>query len=1107
MSNTIQEVKWNVDYALKNNSEEELISWISDFLLDHIGKELGESSKKINVSTNFSDMGIDSHIVNLFNNEMYKIIPTISKTVLFETNNIKQLAEYLVENHRDEITNIKNIDFKDDDFDNEEIIKESAEVVEDSIEKKVNLKQESNREMEDNWEDDWDKGFDEFLDEPSNNKIKNYVEDKQEIVKADLERKVPLIEPPSDNDIAIIGVSGRYPLADSVDEFWNNILNGTECITEIPIERWNYKIEYDPDKTKSNKVFSKWGGFIRDVDKFDPMFFNMTPMDAEGTDPQERLFLQVAYEALEDAGYTKTSLEGKKVGVFIGAMYSHYSSIGVEESVKGNNISLNSLHASIANRISYYFNLSGPSIAIDTMCSSSITALYFAVESIKAGNCDMAIVGGVNLTLHPDKYRFLCGGKLASSEGKCRAFGAGGDGYVPGEGIGAIILKRVDKSNKNRDQIYATIKGVSINHGGRTNGYTVPNPNAQAEVIKETLKKTGIDPRSITYVEAHGTGTPLGDPIEITGITKAYREYTDDNQFCAIGSVKANIGHLESAAGIAAITKVILQMKNKKLAPTILSDVVNPSINFAQTPFYLQHDVSQWNRPVINENGIDKEYLRRAAISSFGAGGSNAHIIIEEFDDRKLSDKSDVDLNQKEIIVFSARNSKQLKTYAENMLNYLSEAVEINKEKSNTIRLSDIAYTLQVGREAMTERIAMVVSNIKDLIEKLKLFCEDTKDIKNFYRGDKNRLLDELLLTGEEGELYLKGILASKKLEKIATLWVLGVNFDWENFNAERNVTRISLPTYPFDKRSCWPVEVKNSLVEIVESIRVDNVHPLIDENRSTLEEQCFTKCINENTMYVGDYLISNEYKVSPSLFTEMIWYSATSSSRINKVNRIYDLEFLKECTLKSEPINVNVSILSDGGDVNVQVWSSDYNEDDSIFCSGKCEYIDVEEDLNSTLEIKAQDVIERCGIQKVQKDFYDIFIQNNIEYGNSFKRIKEFGKGENETISYLQLSRPNNKFLINPEVLEGAIQSILYSALHGINHDEQQYKLSYIDEIRVYKEIKNNAYVHVKFTDDINKEVNEELYSNILIFDGDGEVAIEINNIMFLLINVKDSQ
>ncbi len=274
-------------------------------------------------------------------------------------------------------------------------------------------------------------------------------------------------------DIAIIGLAGRYPQADNLEEFWTNLKMGKDCITEIPGDRWDYRAYFDKDKQKEGKSYSKWGGFLNDVDKFDPLFFNISPLEAERMDPQERLFLQCVYESIEDAGYTRQSLGqgtsfglGNLVGVFVGVMYEEYQLFGIEEALRGRPVALWGLPSSIANRVSYFCDFHGPSMAIDTMCSSSLSAIHLACESIVRGKCELAIAGGVNVSVHPNKYLFLSQGRFASSKGRCESFGIGGDGYVPGEGVGAVLLKPLAKAIADGDHIYGVIKSTAVNHGG-----------------------------------------------------------------------------------------------------------------------------------------------------------------------------------------------------------------------------------------------------------------------------------------------------------------------------------------------------------------------------------------------------------------------------------------------------------------------------------------------------------------------------------------------------------------------------------------------------------------------------------------------------------------
>lgn len=606
---------------------------------------------------------------------------------------------------------------------------------------------------------------------------KVYIEEKQE-------------SQPQQEDIAIIGISGKYPQAHNLDEFWKNLKEGRDCITEIPKERWDYHEMYDPNRESFGTSYTKWGGFLDDIDKFDALFFRISPREAQLLDPQERLFLETVWETMEDGGYTGKALEKEKVGVFAAAMWTHYDMFQAKQN--GKSLSPMVTHASIANRISYFFNFKGPSIAVDTMCSSSLTALHLACQSIKSGECSYAVVGGVNLSLHANKYISLSHQRFVSSDGKCRSFGEGGDGYVPGEGTGAVLIKRYSDAVKDHDNIYGIIKATSLNACGTTSGYTVPSPVMQMELIQENIEKAGILPEQITAIEAHGTGTSLGDPIEIEGLMRAFSNCNGKENFCSVGSVKSNIGHLEGAAGMASITKILLEMKYKKLVPSIHSDTMNKAIKLEHTPFYIQHTLEDWN---VHDS------KRYGAISSFGAGGANAHVILEEYTGVKHSSPEE---EKGRIFVLSAKNQDSLDATLKKLYTYIKEQEEIT--------LKDIAYTLQVGRVEMEERFAMAVNTKDELTKKLGAYLDGTLDEREYYVGNTRHQTDAL----DDIEVDY-----TQKPEVLALLWTRGKQIDFERLYAgEEKPYHISIPGYTFRKKRYWVDDfVKQATVDsVVES-------------------------------------------------------------------------------------------------------------------------------------------------------------------------------------------------------------------------------------------------------------------------------------------------
>jgi acyl transferase domain-containing protein/non-ribosomal peptide synthetase component F/SAM-dependent methyltransferase len=613
-----------------------------------------------------------------------------------------------------------------------------------------------------------------------------------------------------ERDIAVIGLTGRYPGARDIGEFWNNLQEGKDCVTEIPPERWDYSLYFDPDKNKPGKTCCKWGGFLEEVDRFDPLFFNIAPQDAAIMDPQERLFLETVWQLFESTGYTRASLQQicqGRVGVFAGAMYQNYHCFNaglIQESA----VALSSFSA-IANRVSYFFNFQGPSIAVDTACSASAIAIHMACESLRKGECRMAVAGGVNLSLHPKKYIGLSLSQLLGSRKDSRSFNDG-DGFLPAEGVGAALLKPLNQAIADRDTILAVIKSTATNHGGHTNGYSVPNPNAQAQLIEANFRQSGINPRMISYVEAAASGSALGDPIEINALTKAFQNFTADRQFCAIGSVKSNIGHPEAVSGIAQLTKVILQLQHRKLAPAIKAERLNPKINFGSTPFYLQKKLEEWRRPVMLIDGIEQEIPRYATVSSFGAGGSNAHLIVAEYipapaetGPRQAAGPDSPD-GARQIAVFSARNQERLRAVAAQMLAFIESQPET--------KFADLIYTLQAGREAMEARLAMVVCDRRELMQGLQAYLNPETANRRaaadfpYFSGDLGTDQSDIqgLLAGTTGESFREILLAEHNPEKLALYWVRGGDIPWDKLHPDREARRIALPTYPFERQRCW---------------------------------------------------------------------------------------------------------------------------------------------------------------------------------------------------------------------------------------------------------------------------------------------------------------
>ncbi|MBW4477602.1 MAG: KR domain-containing protein [Tolypothrix brevis GSE-NOS-MK-07-07A] len=497
--------------------------------------------------------------------------------------------------------------------------------------------------------------------------------------------------------IAIIGMSGRFPGAKDISSFWQNLCDGVEAISTFTDEEL---IEFEVSRELlNNSNYLKVGAILEDIDLFDASFFGFNPKEAEITDPQHRLFLECAWEALENAGYDSQNCKSR-IGVYAGASLNNYQSFNLNRDQIG---SANSFQKMIGNdkdflatRVSYKLNLTGPSLTVQTACSTSLVATSLACQSLLNYQCDMALAGGVSIRI-PQKTGYLHQeGGILSPDGHCRAFDAKARGTIIGNGAGVVVLKRLADAIADGDHIYAVIKGNAINNDGSGKvGYTAPSVNGQAQVIAEALALADVEAETISYIEAHGTGTVLGDPIEISALTNVFRESTDQKGFCAIGSVKTNIGHLDAAAGVTSLIKTALALKHQQIPPSLNFEQPNPEIDFANSPFYVNTKLTEWKTTHIP---------RRAGVSSLGIGGTNAHVILEEAPILPESTSS----RPWQLLVLSAKTDSALKTASVNLVNHLKQYPDLN--------LADIAYTLQCGRQAFEHRQTVVCRDIADAI-------------------------------------------------------------------------------------------------------------------------------------------------------------------------------------------------------------------------------------------------------------------------------------------------------------------------------------------------------------------------------------------------------
>ncbi len=507
--------------------------------------------------------------------------------------------------------------------------------------------------------------------------------------------------------IAIIGIGCRFPGSSGPQAFWQSIRDGVDAITEVPADRFDLSRVYDPDPTIAGKINTRWGGFVEQVDQFDPQFFGISPREAARMDPQQRLLLEVTWEALEDAGQVPEKITGSQTGVFVGISNNDYGRTQFSDLSRidayagtGNALSI------AANRISYLFDFRGPSIAIDTACSSSLVAVHLACTSLRNGESTLALAGGVNLILSPAITMNFTKAGVMAPDGRCKTFDAGANGYVRSEGAGLVVLKPLSRALADGDAIYAVIRGSAVNQDGRSNGLMAPNPLAQEAVLREAYRRAGVSPGDVQYVEAHGTGTLLGDPIEARALGRVLADGRPPGRLCAIGSVKTNIGHCEAAAGVAGLIKVALALRHAEIPANLHFQEPNPHIPFDELPIRVQTKPGPWSV----EDGP-----ALAGVSSFGFGGTNAHVVLQQAPQSQPKIHDDSGPKSCYLLPLSARSPEALQAVARTYEQFLA---------TSELPLHDVCYSASARSSHNDYRLAVAGNSSQQLIEGLAAFLK-----------------------------------------------------------------------------------------------------------------------------------------------------------------------------------------------------------------------------------------------------------------------------------------------------------------------------------------------------------------------------------------------
>ena len=724
-------------------------------------------------------------------------------------------------------------------------------------------------------------------------------------------------------DIAIIGVACKLPNSNNVDEFWDNILHGRNCFVTKPPEKMLldelFKNPYYADlfdhrhwRKEDENVENFVGGFIQDFDKFDANFFGIPPREARYIDPQQRVFMEVAWSAIEDAGYTDKSIRDSMTGIFVGrdgtnsntyAFHTAYDSVSISGSWAG----------ILASRLNYLFNLKGPAFVVDTACSSGLVAIHEACGALRNNECEMAIAGGISLgapgveqeKAPEDTEEANADAAVVSDDNAVRTFDKKCSGTVFSEGCTVIVLKPLDKAIKDRNQIYGIIRGSAMNSDGASNGLTAPNPIAQENVIVDAWKRAQINPEELDFIETHGTGTLLGDPIEIKGLTNAFSHFTDKKQFCGVGSVKTNIGHTVGAAGVTNVVKLVLGMRNEVMPPNRNFSEPNPHIDFVDSPVYVVDQPTEWKRG-------DK--VRIAGASAWGYSGTNCHLVVQE---PPLLETS-VNTKPLNIFTISAKTEKSMLSFIENYHQYF--------EKHSNLNIADVCFTSNVGRGHYFYRVAILAETFDELKEKVDYLYSNgmsSNSDRHIY-FNAHQIVPEKKKQRERGDITQKdiSILSQKadelmnvlcdhsvsgdsykeKVTLLADAYVNGANVQWQTLYEGENVRTVSLPTYPFERISFWG-EKRDIHVKDYSNVRSDDIkHEFITGRLvDTINETIYELKFDLNTQWpIQDHILVGNNVVSGTTYVDILKSAFEDYYKTRKIV-FEDIIFLQTLILSME--------------------------------------------------------------------------------------------------------------------------------------------------------------------------------------------------------------
>ncbi|PXX69494.1 amino acid adenylation domain-containing protein [Pseudomonas sp. LAMO17WK12:I10] len=893
--------------------------------------------------------------------------------------------------------------------------------------------------------------------------------------------------------IAIIGLSGRFPQARNVQAFWEAVAEGRDCISRVDRDYWRMDQAYSPTR-QAGKSYCDFIGAVDDIDRFDPLFFNISPADADDMDPQQRLFLQEAWSCLEDAGLHPQQLAGSKCGVFVGC--GNYG-----QSQNGNALSaagfLGGSTSILAARIAYLLDLRGPCLTIDTACSASLVAIAQACDSLVMGNSDLALAGGVSILSDPSIHIMASQAGMLSTDGRCYSFDQRANGFVPAEGVGVVALKRLADARRDNDPIYGTLIGWGVNQDGKTNGITAPSQTSQAELQQAVFRQFDIDPRTLGLMEAHGSGTPLGDPIEVEALVNAFKPFTGDCGFCALGSVKSNMGHMLAAAGVAGFFKALLAIRHRRLPPSAQFQTLNEHIRLDQSPFFIHTDNREWTVPAGTQ--------RRAGVSSFGFSGTNAYLVLQEYPQPAPVPAA---APAAQVIVLSARNEERLRAYASALQAFL-------RTQGATLCLEDLAYTLQVGRLTMDARLALVADSVPAVAEALAAYLAgsagDERDATLFH--GKPAVERDALLDAEEVPAMALRWAQEGKWAALARLWVRRGGFDWRPLWARRGEPqprRVSLPGYPFARRPCqMPVFQAPGAPAVAEGLS-----PLLQRNVSTFEQLAFRSVFHGDEFYFADHVIAGRKTLPGVAYLEMACTAGYLAAG-QAVSRVRNIVWLQPFLVDREPATLELRLKQKNSKTRFEIHDLSH-AGEPLCAQGEIVLDATVPEPPSVPQLAA--LLAGARLLDERAGCYARFDAQGFAYGPSFRAINTLSRSGCYLIADIQRQagasqgqqpvpaglaehyRLLDGFVLNPALLDSAFQPCIRFCE---DEDPSSTYIPYaLDQITVFKALPERFYSVAQL-----REIDgESAQCSVHILSESGELLVHIDNLTLRPLKVQQA-